>query len=85
MLGRLLGAGRPGRPLLRMLLLQALLLLQLVLLLLLLLVGVVLRCARNPLSIFHTHCVMCAALQEHCCDAVMHEGIQHSIVYPQGD
>ena len=43
-LGRLLGGGRPGRPMLRMLLLQALLLQQLVLLLL----RIDLQCARRP-------------------------------------
>ena len=53
LLGRLLGAGRPGYSLLcLLLLLQALLLLQLVLLLLLLLVRVDLQGARRPLSYF---------------------------------
>ena len=66
MLGKLLAAGRPGRCLLRMLLLQALLLLQLVLLLLLLLLlRIDLQCARRPLRTIaqplEMHCVACGA------------------------
>ena len=52
LLGRLLPGGRPGRPMLRMLLLQALLLLQLVLLMLLL-VRINLQIARQPLKDIH--------------------------------
>ena len=74
-LGRLLAAGQSGRALLCLLLLQA------VLLLLLLLVGVYLHCARRPLSIYNTDCVAWGALQEHCSDASMHEGVHQSSSY----
>ena len=86
-LGRLLASRRPGRPLLCMLLLQALLLLllQLVLLLLLLLVRVDLQCARRPLSLLQMHCVVPGALQEHCFDAVMREVFIKSLASSQSD
>ena len=61
-LERLLAAGWSSRPLLRMLLLQALLLLQLVLLLLLLLVRIDLQHARRPPSTSQMHRVVCGAL-----------------------